>query len=69
MEKKMGMLIKNIYINGLMATTVLMTKVTEGENKTPDVSGLVTNTVLITKMEKLEIRYLIKRNTSLLLKF
>ena len=60
---------KNIYINGLMATTVLMAKVTEGENKIPDVSGLVTNTVLITKMEKLEIRYLIKLNTSLLLKF
>ena len=27
-----------------MATTVLMTKVAEGENKIPDVSGLVTNT-------------------------
>ena len=39
---------------GLVTTTVLNTKISEVENKTPDTSGLVTTNVLNTKVSEVE---------------
>ena len=41
-------------MGGLVTTTVLNTKISEVENKIPNISGLVTTTVFYTKISEVE---------------
>ena len=55
LEKKLEILIKIIlHTSGLVAATVLNTKISEAENKIPDTCSLVTTTVLSTKIGEVE---------------
>ena len=47
-------MIQVLDVSGLLATTVLNTKIAEDKRKIPDVSGLVTTTVLNTKKGEVE---------------
>ena len=67
------MLIKIPNINGLLATTVLNTKIMKAESKIPNIGGLVTTAGLNTKIGKVEnkipnVSGLVKKKTIMTLK-